>query len=260
MAQVTMPTFTDGMQVHDTDLTPLRSNIADHETRMLAAESTNTTQTTNISTINGQIGALSAGSPAHNRLNALETITGAATSGNADLNTRLGAGVGTTANVTTGTVTAQNNDLRSRMTSVEGRATALETITSTERNSTTATALANGSQVDVPFPNSAQSSSDITYAAPVFTVARAGVYAVESTVRTTGGALEINLWYDATGGGTYRRRSGNVTTTMGVVATTMRMPVGAKLKVTALNTSGAAKTIETGAEETTHISIVRLGG
>lgn len=34
MAQVAMPTFVDGMEVHATDLAPLRSNILDHESRM----------------------------------------------------------------------------------------------------------------------------------------------------------------------------------------------------------------------------------
>lgn len=119
MPQVPMTDFADGMQVHDTDLDPLRLNISDHETRMLAVEAMNTTQNTDISTINTKLGAVTTGNPVHNRLNSLETLTGGATSGNVALDSRLGSGVGTGSNVTTGSASSQLADLRSRATSLE---------------------------------------------------------------------------------------------------------------------------------------------
>ncbi|WP_158684420.1 hypothetical protein [Amycolatopsis orientalis] len=195
----------------------------------------------------------------------VSTANGLQGGGDLSANRTISPVYGTAANTI-----AQGNDSRITITqdatkgnnALDTRVAALETRTGTERNSTAATALNNGAQVDVPFENSVRSSSDVTYASSIFTIVNAGVYAIESTVRMTApaGTLELNLWVSTDGGSTWRRKSGWLGGLMGTVSTTIRLAAGNKVKVTALNTSGSNRTIETAAEETTHISLYRTGG
>lgn len=82
----------------------------------------------NVLDLDARLGAVTSGSTAHARLNALEarttdTATAPGGIGNQRLADRLDTGVGTGSNVTTGSASAQLGNLRSRVTTLEGSAT-----------------------------------------------------------------------------------------------------------------------------------------
>jgi hypothetical protein len=137
---------------------------------------------------------------------------------------------------------------------------ALQARTNDERYNVAGTTLVNGVNLDpVPFATVVNTTTDVTYSAGVYTVNSDGVYSITSTVRHNSASannLEINLWVN-TGAG-YRRKSGSKGTTMVSVARTIRLVATNTFKIIALNTSGGNTTIETGAEETTNISVTRL--
>lgn len=147
---------------------------------------------------------------------------------------------------------ADANGLDTRITDLENRSTGVV------RYNSTAQSLPNGSTVTVTWPSQVTATPNISYSAGIFTVNLDCTLTIESSVRITGaGPLEINLWVSTDGGATYRRKSGFKGSIMGSVSATYPFLNGNTFKVTALQTSGGAATIETLAEETTHISAYR---
>jgi hypothetical protein len=211
--------------------------------------------------------------PADTRLATVEATTtntsGTVGIGNQRLSDRLGATITNASTaaaqigtLTTGLATVNTNlgtwsggTAISRITTLEGTA-GTGTAQATVRESTTATALTGGTGLDVPFPVSVSSDASVTYSAPVFTIATAGYYLIETSIRVVlAGTVEVNIWINRAGGG-YRRKAGNVGTTISSCQRGIRLAVGDLIKVTALCSSST--TIETGAEDINHVSITRL--
>ncbi|MGW3992347.1 hypothetical protein ACWEF6_02555 [Amycolatopsis sp. NPDC004772] len=89
-----------------------------------------------------------------------------------------------------------------------------------------------------------------------FTCTKAGFYLIETALRLATGTTGLELSIKVNG----NRVSAGIGSVLTSCSTGKRLLVGDVITITAIHTSGSTKAVESGAEETSHLSIARLSG
>lgn len=87
-----------------------------------------------------------------------------------------------------------------------------------------------------------------------FTVAKAGYFAIETALRLVAGTTTLELSVKVNG----VRVTANVGNTVTSTGRNLRLVIGDVITITAIHSSGSTKAVESGAEDTSHVSIARL--
>ncbi|RSN65411.1 hypothetical protein DMH01_03270 [Amycolatopsis sp. WAC 04182] len=87
-----------------------------------------------------------------------------------------------------------------------------------------------------------------------FTVVKPGFFAIETALRLVAGTTTLELSIKVNG----VRVGANVGNTVTSTARNLRLVAGDVITITAIHSSGSTKAVESGAEDTSHVSITRL--
>lgn len=129
----------------------------------------------------------------------------------------------------------------------------LETSVSARYETTAATSCANNADTDIPFATVVRSSTAFTASGANFTCTRTGWVDVCTTMRMVATATNLELKIKLNGN-LVAGSAGGATLQAGV-ATGFPITIGDVVKVSVFHSSGAAKTLETGAGRQNHIAL-----
>jgi len=88
-----------------------------------------------------------------------------------------------------------------------------------------------------------------------FTCAKAGMYLIETALRLASGTTGLEVSIKVNG---VRMSAGQGVGVLTSCTSSKRLAVGDVVTITAIHTTGSTKAVESGAEETSHVSISRL--